>query len=37
MPANKNGITKEIANKIKRSKDYVSKLAVEFDIEIQKK
>ncbi len=28
---------KEIANKIKRSKDYVSKLAVEFDIEIQKK
>ncbi|ARW19711.1 hypothetical protein S100892_01138 [Pediococcus pentosaceus] len=27
----------EIANKIKRSKDYVSKLAKEFDIEIQKK
>lgn len=27
----------EIANKIKRSKDYVSKLAVEFDIEIQRK
>ncbi|MGY4790568.1 hypothetical protein ACXDFG_07550 [Pediococcus pentosaceus] len=28
---------KEIASKIKRSKDYVSKLAVEFDIEIQSK
>jgi len=28
---------KEIANKIKRSESYVSKLAVEFDIEIQRK
>lgn len=27
---------KEIANKIKRSETYVSKLAVEFDIEIQR-
>ncbi|QQT98029.1 hypothetical protein I6I91_02670 [Pediococcus pentosaceus] len=27
----------EIANRIKCSKDYVSKLAVEFDIEIQRK
>lgn len=27
----------EIANKIKRSRSYVSKLAVEFDIEIQRK
>ncbi|MEE6729905.1 hypothetical protein PS421_09535 [Pediococcus pentosaceus] len=28
---------KEIANKIKRSRDYIYKLAVEFDIEIQRK
>lgn len=27
----------EIANRIGRSRDYVSKLAVEFDIEIQRK
>lgn len=35
--ANQGCNRKEIANRIGRSRDYVSKLAVEFDIEIQSK